>query len=148
MKYLISLFLMFVLATPLGAEEDHDWSKFYQLKTEVKNIVTNVSSLHGNSEFSIEEEAAALKLDVEEKLRELKEKTPFSFDVFYEKPPQTGQIVPELVLTVAAKYEDELGKVIWGFFAAFYNYKIEFFSGHGFPPKPGDYYNYLTLYKA
>lgn len=149
MKYLISLFSLFLLALPLNAQEtNHDWSGFYQLKNGVKSIIESEAKHHGDATFSVEEEAMVLKLNIERELQNLSKKTPFKFDVFYQKPPKEGQIVPELVLTTVAKYEDEKGEIVWGFNVVFYDYKIEFYSINQLPVTPGNSYNYLTLYKA
>lgn len=156
---LLLLFLGFIFISPYYPKEpaksqvpepiqQHKVFDFYKLKREIKNIVEDSSKQFHYTKFHSQIDAILLKTIVSDKLGELKKQIPFNYDVIYMKPNHEGQIVPDLVLTVATSYKDPFGEVVWGFNIVFYDYKIEFYVSNKIPILPGEAYNYLTLYRA
>lgn len=151
MKYLVSFLMMLMLALPVHADEKHDWTNLHKLKNDMENVIENVTSIYGDLRFEKEDDAKEVRVRLITDLLEIQEKTPFKFEVLYSKPPNDhgNSGIPNMVMTIVAKYEDPRADITFGWNVAFFGYKMEYYFLNKIPPsEPADAYKYLTLYSA
>jgi hypothetical protein len=131
-------------------QPDNDWSKFYQLKNEVKKAIETVSITNADSPYNTDESVKPLMVQFAAHFEDLKRRYPVDFNIIGSRPTEKQQGRPKLVVTVVAKYKDQLGEITWGFNIFFFDERVEFYSSvdDGKEKSFEDLYNYLTIYKA
>jgi len=152
MKYLLALIFACAFSIfALAQEKDNDWSKFYQLKNEVKEIIVDVSKNNSKKNYKTEQDVGSVVVQYVARLQELKKKYPMDFNIVTTHREDPKEHEPKLFLTIVVSYKDELSQIVWGFNTLFFDSRIEFYSStdDGKTKKTfHDLYNYLTLYEA
>lgn len=112
MRYVLSV--VFTVLFSFSANAGYEYSRFFKLKDEVKEVLAEIAISHSNNKLSLELLSSIVGESIE-KLNELRDKTDFEYSISVDQYKNMGKDLKEGFgsISTIVQYHDTKGNISW-----------------------------------